>query len=218
MKLRWLGHASFLIESSSGTRVITDPYESGDFGGAIGYDPITERADVVVVSHGHSDHSYVAGVPGDPRVVQGPGTYHAAGIEFDGVACFHDDSNGRERGKNTMFAFSIDGVRVCHVGDLGHQPSETQLAALGPVDVLIVPVGGRFTIGAAEASKLAEVISPRVVIPMHYRNDKCTLPISGIDEFLQGKQKVKRPGSSEIELTRDSLPVETEIIVLEHAL
>ena len=218
MKLKWLGHASFLIESASGTRIITDPYESGDFDGAIGYGPIAERADVVVVSHGHSDHNYVAGVAGDPKVVQGPGTCHVAGVEFNGVACFHDDSNGRERGKNTMFVFDVDGIRVCHVGDLGHQPSKTQLAALGPVDVLVLPVGGRFTIGAAEASKLAETISPRVIIPMHYRTDKCTLPISGVDEFLQGKQKVKRPGSPEIDLTRDSLPAETEIIVLEHAL
>lgn len=218
MRVRWLGHAAFLIQSESGKCVITDPYESGGFGGAVGYGPIKEKADVVVISHGHTDHSYVGDIQGSPTVIEGPGTHNAAGIEFNGLACFHDDSRGKERGKNTMFAFDVDGIRVCHVGDLGHQPSDQQLAALGPVDVLLVPVGGFFTLGAPEASRLMETLSPKVVIPMHYRTDKCTFPIAGVDDFLRGKKRVRRSGSPEVELTRESLPAETEIIVLEHAL
>lgn len=218
MKIRWLGHAAFLIESEKGTRIITDPYESGGYGGAVGYGPIDQEADVVVVSHGHSDHSFVEGVPGSPEIVKGPGRHQAAGIEFNGVACFHDDSNGRERGKDTMFVFEVDGITVCHTGDLGHQPTDEQLKSLGRVDVLLVPVGGMYTIDAAEATRLAQRLSAKVVIPMHFQTDKCTFPIATVDDFLKDKQAVRRDGSSEVTLARDSLPGQTEIIVLEHAL
>lgn len=218
MKVRWLGHAAFLIESESGKRIITDPYESGGFDGAVGYGPIKEKADVVLISHGHSDHNYTGDIQGSPRIIEGPGIHHAADIEFNGLACFHDESRGRERGKNTMFAFDVDGIRVCHAGDLGHQPSDQQVAALGTVDVLLVPVGGSFTLGATQATRLMETLSPKVVIPMHYQTDKCTFPIKGVDDFLRGKRRVRQAGSPEVELTRKSLPAETEIVVLEHAL
>ncbi len=218
MKIKWLGHASFLIESGAGVRVITDPYESGGFGGAIGYGPIQEAAAVVLVSHEHSDHSYVAGIPGNPRVIQGPGTFLVSGIEFSGVACFHDSSGGRERGKNTMYAFEMDGTRLCHVGDLGHQPSDIQIEALGPVEVLLAPVGGKYTLDAAGATLLAERLSVKVVIPMHYSTDRCTLPIAGVDGFLAGKERVRKLGSSEVEINKESLPAEMETIVLDPAL
>ncbi|MDO8692052.1 MAG: MBL fold metallo-hydrolase [Dehalococcoidia bacterium] len=218
MKIKWLGHACFLIESAAGVRVITDPYEAGGFGGAIGYGPIQETAAVVLVSHEHSDHSYVAGLPGNPMVIQGPGTCHVSGIEFNGVACFHDSSGGRERGKNTMYTFKMDEVHVCHVGDLGHQLSETQIEALGPVDVLLTPVGGKYTLDAAGATLLAQRLSVRVVIPMHFRTDRCTLPIAGVEDFLKGKERVRKAGSSDVEISQESMPAGMEIIVLEPAL
>lgn len=218
MKVRWLGHASFLIISDKGTRIITDPYQSGGMGGTLNYGPIREEAHVVVTTHDHADHNHLAGIRGAPQVVKGAGMHRAADVEFKGVSCYHDTSQGRERGKNTMFLFTVDGLRLCHVGDLGHQPSDQQLAELGPVDVLMVPVGGFYTIDAMEATRLSERLAPRVVIPMHYRNDKCLFPITGVEDFLKGKKKVRRVGSSEVELSKVDLPTETEVIVLEHAL
>jgi len=218
MKVKWLGHASFLITSDKGIRIITDPYESGGFGGSLNYAPIREEADVVVVSHEHADHNHVTGIRGSPQVVRGAGTHRAHDIELKGVPVYHDTSSGRERGKNAIMTFTVDGLRVCHVGDLGHQPSDEQLAEVGPVDVLLVPVGGNYTIDAAEATRLIERMKPSVVVPMHFRTDKCLFPITGVEEFLKGKEVVHRVDSSELEIKKESLPVETEIFVLQHAL
>lgn len=218
MKVKWLGHASFLITSNEGTRIITDPYEPGGFGAALGYGPITEKADIVVVSHDHGDHNFVAGVPGSPEVVRGAGLHRVNGIEFKGVACYHDTSMGRERGNDTISVFSVDGIRICHAGDLGHQPTDQQLAELGRVDVLLLPVGGTYTIDAVEATRLVERLAPAIAIPMHYRTDKCSFPISGVEDFLEGKTSVRRPGTSELEIKKEDLSSRTEIVVLEHAL
>ncbi|MDP2727422.1 MAG: MBL fold metallo-hydrolase, partial [Dehalococcoidia bacterium] len=130
----------------------------------------------------------------------------------------HDTSRGRERGKNTMFVFAVDGMRISHVGDLGHQLTDQQLAELGSVDVLLVPVGGFYTIDASEATRLVERLGPRVVIPMHYRTARCLFPISGVEDFIEGKKNVRKAATSEVELKKDTLPAEMEIIVLEHAL
>lgn len=218
MKVKWLGHASFLITSEKGTRIITDPYESGGFGGSLNYGPIREEADIVVVSHDHADHNFVGDIKGSPQIVRGAGAHRIGDVEFKGVAAYHDTSRGRERGDVTITAFTVDGVRICHVGDLGHQPSDQQLADLGPVDLLLVPVGGFYTIDATEATHLVERMGPRVVIPMHFRTDKCLFPITGVEDFLKGKTNVDRPGTSEVEVKKDTLPSRTEIIVLEHAL
>ncbi len=218
MKVRWLGHASFLITSEKGTRIITDPYESGGFGGSVKYGPIKEEADIVVVSHDHADHNYLGDIKGSPQVVRGAGTHRVGEIELKGVPAHHDTSLGRERGNITMTVFTVDGIRVCHVGDLGHQPTDQQLADLGLVDVLLVPVGGFYTIDATEATHLVERMAPRVVIPMHFRTDKCLFPISDVEDFLKGKTTVRRPGASEIEIKKETLPAQVEIVVLEHAL
>jgi L-ascorbate metabolism protein UlaG (beta-lactamase superfamily) len=112
----------------------------------------------------------------------------------------------------------VNGVRLCHLGDLGHLLSGPEIAEIGPVDVLMVPVGGFYTIDASTASKICDQIKPKVIIPMHYRNDKCSFPISGVDEFLKGKANVKRLNTSDLELKAGQLSQETEIVVLRHAL
>ncbi len=209
MKIKWLGHASFLITSDSGTRIITDPYICG---GGLRYDEIKEAADVVTVSHDHFDHNNVASVGGNPQVIKEPG--EAKGIKFEGVPTYHDASGGSERGNNTIFCMDIDGVRVCHLGDLGHPLSDQQVANIGKVDVLLIPVGGFFTIDAKVASEVCDRLSPRVIIPMHYKNEKCEFPISGVDDFLAGKGNVRKLDSSEAEFKAGALPAETEIVVL----
>lgn len=215
MKVKWLGHASFLITSEEGTRIITDPYATGM---GISYGEIKEAADIVMVSHEHGDHNNAAAVSGSPQLVKGAGVQEAKGIQFKGIASFHDDAEGSQRGPNTIFCFTVDDVKLCHLGDLGHHLSEQQIADIGDVDVLLIPVGGFFTIDAAVATDTTEKLKPRVVIPMHYSTDKCAYPISGVEDFLKGKVNVKKMDASEVELTKSELPSATEIVVLKHAL
>jgi len=214
MKVKWLGHASFLITGVDGTRVITDPYATDN---RIKYGDIHETADIVTVSHGHFDHGNVAAVRGNPAVVKESG--EAKGISFRGVATFHDDEQGGKRGPNMVFCFTLDGVRVCHLGDLGHLLSAEQVKTIGTVDVLLIPVGGNYTIDAATATGVAGHLKPRLIFPMHYKTDRCPdFPVTGVDVFLKGKTGVREIDGSEIEITRDNLPAETQIIVLKPAL
>jgi len=218
MKIKYLGHSCFLITAGDGTKIITDPYEPGGFDGAIKYGALTEPADVVIVSHQHADHNYIQGVPGDPVLVSAEGLQAAHGIEFKGVGSFHDASQGKERGLNTVFTFTVDGVTITHLGDLGHLLSDEQLAQLGKVDLLLIPVGGFFTIDAAQATGIIDQLKPVMIIPMHSKTPKIDLPIAPVDDFLAGKERVGRTGGSEIEITAESLPAQTEIVVLEPAL
>jgi L-ascorbate metabolism protein UlaG (beta-lactamase superfamily) len=209
MKVKWLGHACFLITSAGGMKIITDPYETSE---SFKYGEIDESADIVTVSHEHGDHNNVAAVRGNPEVVRG--TAKVKGIEFKGILTYHDDVEGHPRGKNTILCFGVDGVRVCHLGDLGHPLSDEQVSELGKVDILLAPVGGNFTIDARVATELCDRLKPAVVIPMHYRNDRCpTFPVTGVDEFLRGKEGVKRLDVSEVDFTPGGLPSATQIIV-----
>lgn len=216
MKVKWLGHSSFLITSGSGVKILTDPYKSGSYEGAVGYGEIQDTADVVLVSHEHDDHNSVESVPGTPTVVKGPGEHEASGMKFKGVATYHDRAQGKERGDNTVFVFDVDGFTVCHLGDLGHVISEEEVAELGKVDVLLVPVGGFFTIDAGEATSVVNAVNPGMVIPMHYKTEKLGFPIDGVEKFLQGKGRVKKHGSSEIDVTQ--VEGAGQIVLLEHAL
>ena len=213
MKIKWLGHACFLITSDSGVKIITDPYFTG---GDLSYGEIKESADIVTVSHDHADHNNVAAVQGSPKVVRGAA--EVKGTKFKGIPTYHDDAGGRQRGKNTILCFEVDGIRVCHLGDLGHQLSDSQVAELGEIDVLLIPVGGFFTIDAKLAGQLGDRLKPKVIIPMHYKNDRCAFPIAGVEEFLRGKKEVSRLDASQAEFKPGELPPSTKVIVLKPAL
>lgn len=218
MKVKWLGHASFLITAEDGKRIVTDPYEAG-YRGIIQYGPIEETADVVTVSHEHGDHNGVSTISGNPAIIRGAGQHEVAGLRFNGIASFHDRVQGAERGPNTITCFAVDGVRVCHLGDLGHPLSAAHVAQIGAVDVLLVPVGGPVaTIELPEVKEVCRQLNPRIVIPMHFRTDKCPFPIHSVDDFVAGQPNVRRPASSEVEVRRDALPAQSEIVVLDHAL
>jgi L-ascorbate metabolism protein UlaG (beta-lactamase superfamily) len=192
MKIKWNGHACFTITASDGTTIVTDPYEPGAFDGAVAYGPVDDRADVALVSHDHADHNYVQGLSGKPQVLTGPGS--AKGVEFAAVEAAHDEKQGAERGKNTLFAFEVDGVRVGFMGDLGHLLSEEQLAALGRIDVLLLPTGG------------------------HYKTPECGFPLAGVDDFAGQLASVKEVGSSEVEISAAALPsAGPELWILAHA-
>ena len=213
MKIKWLGHASFMITSDAGIKIITDPYVTG---GNLNYSEIKESADIVTVSHEHFDHNNVAAVRGNAEVVRGTATIR--GIGFQGIPCYHDEAGGSQRGNNVIFCFEVDGIRVCHLGDLGHQLSDKQVAELGRVDILLIPVGGFYTIDTKVTSKVCSQLKPKVIMPMHYRIDKCDLPIAGVDGFLQGKEGVSRLDATEVEFKQGELPANTQIIVLKSAL
>jgi len=213
MKIKWLGHASFLITSEGGVKILTDPYASG---GDLKYGEIRESADIVTVSHEHSDHNNVATVRGNPAVVKS--STKARGIEFKGIPTFHDESGGRERGKNNIFCFVVDKIKICHVGDLGHKLTDKQVTEAGAVDVLLIPVGGYYTIDAKVATEVCNQLKPKVIIPMHFRNERCAMPLTRVDDFLAGKRDVARLNASETEIKADKLPATTQIIVLKPAL
>lgn len=218
MKIRWCGHATFLITTAAGTRVLTDPYEPGGYDGALRYGSIPERIDIALVSHDHPDHNHIQGLKGNPQVVKGPGSHTVASITFKGISSCHDTSQGKERGENTVFCFTIEGVRLCHLGDLGHPlPAETA-AAIGEVDVLMIPVGGFYTIDAAVATEVMNTLHPRLTIPMHFKTAKCDFPITTVDDFIADKTNVKQLDTSEIEVTAATLPPAAEIDVLTFAL
>jgi len=216
MKIKYLGHACFVITSDNGTKIITDPYVTG---GDLTYDEIRESADIVTVSHGHADHNNVAAVQGNPEVVREAVTVEIKGITFKGIPTYHDYVKGRLRGDNTILCFEVDGIRVCHLGDLGHELSDEQVAELGKVDILLIPVGGFVTIATKDAGKICDRLAPRVIIPMHYKTDKCGYPhVTSVDEFLESKRGVSRLDTSEVEFQSGELPASTQIIVLKSAL
>lgn len=215
MKVKWLGHSAFKITSDNGTSVITDPYSAYS---GLSYGEIKESADVVTISHEHGDHNNAAAIQGSPEVVKEAAPVEKRGIKFNGVSTYHDDAGGSKRGGNTIFCFEIDGIRVCHLGDLGHPLGDKEAAAVGEVDVVLTPVGGSFTIDAKTATGVCDQLAPKVIIPMHFKNEKCAFPISAVDDFLEGKTGVSKAGASEVEFKKENLPATTQIVVLEPAL
>ncbi|MFC1956094.1 MBL fold metallo-hydrolase [Chloroflexota bacterium] len=214
MKIKWLGHATFLITSANGTRIMIDPYDPV---GVLNYDKINEPADIVTVSHDHFDHNNVAAVRGNPEVVKT--TAETKGISFMGIPSYHDETEGKQRGENTIFCFEADGVKICHLGDLGHELNAKQVTDIGKVDLLFIPVGGFYTIDAKTARRVCDQLKPRVIIPMHYKNARCKdSPISDVSEFLQGEKNVKQLNTSEIEVKSKELTTDTQIMVFEPAL
>ncbi len=218
MKIKWYGHAAFLVTTDRGIKIILDPYESGAYGGQLAYGKIKDQADIALTSHDHADHNDTKSLPGSPQVVKGIGLKNIKGITIKGISTYHDPSKGSERGTNTIFNLQVDSVQVCHLGDLGHVLSEEELSEIGPVDILLIPVGGYFTIDAEEATRVVDQVKPKVVIPMHFKTEKVGFPIAPVEDFIKGKPSLKRSKTSEVTFDKASLPQKTEIVVLEHAL
>ena len=213
MRIKWLGHATFLITSENGVRIITDPYAVAE---NLKYNEIDETADIVTVSHEHGDHNNVSAVQGNPEVVRV--TMNARGIGFKGIATYHDNTGGTQRVKNTVFCFDVDGLMICHLGDLGHILSDEQVTEMGSIDVLLVPVEGFFTLSTDGTTQVCNRLKPKVIIPMHFKNEKCIFPLAGVDKLLEGKEAVSQLDTSEVELKKRGLSKDTRILVLKPAL
>ena len=182
MIITYYGHALFTLETASGFTLVTDPYDA-----SVGYSMGTLAGDVITISHEHHDHNNAALVEGPCAILRGEGVFNPLnGVRITGIPAFHDDSMGARRGNNTLFLFEVEGLRVLHLGDLGHLLSEEVCHSLRPVDVLMVPVGGFYTIDAAQAEQIIGALSPRIIIPMHYRTlQSGKLPIAPAEDFLK---------------------------------
>ncbi len=218
MKVRYLGHAAFELVSDGGSSIVFDPYESGSYDGALAYGPISGRYDIAVVSHDHADHRDPDVTARAKHVVDGPGDFEFEGIRVVARPTFHDESKGKERGKNLVSVVELDGMRIAHLGDLGHALGKEDLDALDRVDVLFVPVGGHFTIDAGAAAALIGEIGPGIAIPMHFKTEKVGFPIAPVDEFTGLMDNVETTGGSELTVTKQDLPEATKVVVLEPAL
>lgn len=219
MKVKYLAHASFKITAQDGTILITDPYQTGE---KLMNADINERADIVTISHEHFDHNNPSAVKGSPEVIKSSAPVEVKGVRISGLDTFHDTEKGTKRGKNIIFCIEMEGIKLCHMGDLGHELNAADLVRLGKVDVLFVPVGGFYTIDAATAVKMVDAIKPKVVIPMHFKTPRCEYPITPVDDFVRelgrGVKKNTRRGGSEAELHKDKLPAATEAIIMDPSL
>jgi L-ascorbate metabolism protein UlaG (beta-lactamase superfamily) len=212
MKLKWFGHSCFLLTSDSGIRVLTDPYNE-----MVGKLPAIE-AEIVTVSHQHGDHNNVKAVKGPSTVVDKPGTFYGDGVEVSGIETAHDESGGSKRGKNIVFKISMDGIGFCHCGDLGHLLTPEQVKAVGKVDVLMVPVGGLYTIDADMAAKVVAQLKPAIVVPMHYNTGNGKLQIQGVEPFVKTMgDSAKNIEGMEIELISGELSKYAGIIVFSNS-
>lgn len=218
MKIEWLGHATFIITSNNGIKILTDPYKSEGLQGSIKYGPIKENVDIVTVSHAHSDHCHIPIGLKDATIVRNNIDDTINGIKIKTIDSFHDTASGKERGCNSIFVFNVDGIKIAHFGDLGHILDDAHIRELGQIDVALIPVGGVFTIDAKVASEIIEKIKPKIVIPMHFKTPKLGFDIDKVDTFLINKKDVEQPGVSEIEINPSMLSsTATKIIVLKYS-
>jgi len=224
--IHWYGQSFFQIVSSKGTRVVTDPHNIDILGHPPGI-----KADVITMSHNHNDHTMVSSVENADKAKILPGwkgegrktdwnpiDQQFKDVHIKTVGVYHDNDHGKERGKNTVFIFDVDGLRLVHLGDLGHLLNATQVKQIGPVDVLMIPVGGVFTINGEEAKKVVAQLKPRrYIIPMHYGigGFDDVLPA---DEFLdeQKKETIKRSKGNELVVGTDFRPAEPVIALLNY--
>ncbi len=203
MKIQWLGHSSFLIETS-GIKILTDPFDN-----SIGYATIFPDVDIVLVSHEHFDHNAVENVPSYKQVIKGNVEKEFEGIKIKGIAGYHDNRKGLLRGKITMFKVQSEDISLLHLGDLGTLLTDKQLKEIGEVDIAMVPVGGKYTIEPGEAWEVIKQLNPKIVIPMHYKTPFLTLDILPLDSFLEGKPYEEK---DVLEITSSTLPGSLQII------
>lgn len=211
MKIEYLGHSCFKLTESTGTSVVCDPY-----GEEVGYGVPKVSADAVTVSHHHFDHDCVKAVGGAGTVIDAEGSYELPGVDIDGLKSYHDEVGGSKRGGNVIFKFRMDGIDVCHMGDLGEECTSELIDRILPVNVLMIPVGGNYTIDAEMAKEYVDRIMPDIVIPMHYRAKGCKIDIDKVEEFtdLFDGDSVEEIEEGELELMRSDLRGDTKVIVL----
>jgi L-ascorbate metabolism protein UlaG (beta-lactamase superfamily) len=206
LQIRWHGHACWGITNN--ITLVTDPHD----GKSIGIPAPTVMGDIILVSHDHYDHNSVKSVEKEgSKVVTDGRKRNISNVEIFGIDSFHDEDMGAKRGSNIMYKFTMDRIKFCHLGDLGHDLDEEAVQKIGDVDILFVPIGGTFTVDDKQAWDVINKIRPKIIVPMHYKIGGLSLPIAGIDSFLeQNKYKILKVGN-EIDIEKEDLPSEPEI-------
>lgn len=214
MDITYLGHSSFKIRGKHVT-LITDPYTEESVGIKF---PKNLTADIVTISHDHDDHNASSIIGGPPYVIKGPGEYEVKGIPVFGISTYHDGQKGANRGLNTMYRIEVDSLTILHAGDLGHTLTDATLEEIGSVDILLIPVGGHYTIDAKTAAAVVHEVEPSIVVPMHFGrpdlNQKVFSKLTSLETFLNEMGKADVVPQSKITMTKDKLPSEMQVIVL----
>ena len=210
-KITWYGHAMFSVEASDGRRLVMDPFSP-----KIGKEPPSLEAEVVTLSHDHYDHNEWRSVRGTPKVIRDVGRFSLDGIEIKGIPAFHDESQGAKRGRDIIFKISVDKVSIAHMGDYGQEKlSEEQRRELEGIDVLMLPIGGVYTIDAAKALEVIDEIGPKIAIPMHFKIPEVNISIAGVEPFLSKARKVERKPST-VTVEKKDIPSETAVWVMDY--
>lgn len=210
MDIYWLGHSCFKIRGKSATLII-DPFDPEFTGLKLPKDMI---ADVVLSTHSHPDHHFIQAIPNNPLVIEGPGEYEKTGVSIVGIKTFHDNVNGGERGTNTIYHIIMDGINLIHLGDLGHVLTESQLSQIDQSDIVMIPVGGGPTIDPEAAVKVIAQLEPKIVIPMHYKEEGYKLDLGDLQSFLKEMGTENVIPQPKLSITRDKLPEATIVVVL----
>jgi|SRR5579859_267306 len=213
MEVTWLGHSCFRLRGKEVT-VVTDP-----FGPQLGYSLGRVNAQIVTISHDHPGHNNAEAVGGNPHVLRGPGEYEIQDVLITAVAAYHDAERGKLLGRNTIYLLRIDDLVVCHLGDLGHLLTDEQRGEMSDVDVLLVPVGGKNTINAAQATEVISQVDPRIIIPMHYATSATEGKVEGLDpldKFCREMGIEVVDPQPKLAVTRGSLPAEPQVITLNY--
>jgi L-ascorbate metabolism protein UlaG (beta-lactamase superfamily) len=210
MEITWLGHSCFLIKGKEKT-IITDPCHPD-----LGYRLGEPEADIATLSHFHPGHSYIEGVANDPKQIKSPGEYEIGGTFITGISTFHDDKKGELKGKNTIYVTEMDGITLCHLGDLGHPLGPNLVEELGDVDILFLPVGEVSTIPVDTAVEIVRQLEPPIVIPMHYKTEAFAGNLSLVDKFLDKMRIRELEAKPKLSITSSSLPTTTQTIVLNY--
>ena len=213
MLIKHIGHAEFLVEAENGVRIVTDPYDAG-----CGYPVKKVTADVALVSHHHHDHDAVENLKGQPRIIDAAGTYTPeTGVKIRAVRGFHDDAGGSKRGETLLFLIEAEGLRIAHLGDLGCGLNAEQLTILNAPDVLMIPVGGYYTIDAKQAKETARQLGARIILPMHYKTEyNRDWPIADVEAFLsQYDPSVICRGAQCLRITKADMECHPGIVVFE---
>ncbi len=212
MIITYLGHSCFKIQDKTGTEgvtVLTDPFDK-----TVGFRVPNCEADIVTVSHNHADHNNVSAIRANPFIIDVPGEYDTKGVMIQGISSCHDEQEGKERGQNIIFRIDMDGLVVVHLGDLGCKLDNKQLEKLTGADILMVPVGGKYTLDAKGAVEVVSQIEPRIVIPMHYKVGSSKLDIDSVDKFIK-EMGVKPTEEEKLKIAKKDLPQEDmELVVL----
>ena len=209
MKLKYFAHACFSLSYADGTVLVTDPYDQ-----SVTYPPCDIPCTAALVSHDHFDHNHTASLAGEFAVIRTAGAHSVNGLKITATPSFHDPEEGALRGKNLLFRIEGEGLSIAHLGDLGHMPDEAQIAALQNLDVLMLPIGGTYTITTEQAEELISILKPRVAIAMHFRTDDYEINISTPDQFIADMQAVRMP--REIEITKENIGSLPAVIIMNH--